>query len=157
MTLKAFMIGGSEVSETRILVCVKSIGAKKSFTSKTNGAKWELVEVVVFDDTAEIPFKLWKDFIPTAKEWKPSETILLIANPGFKVEQWGKSSLGMTHATMVDIDPIFRDADWLRKHVTTLKKKENVKQEFPDNVWDIDTATNGLIRILFTIADVDDL
>jgi hypothetical protein len=155
MTLKSFIQGGNEVESCKILVCVKSIGAKKTITTK-NGAELELLELVVFDDTADIIMKLWGAMIVTAKEWKASETILLISSPGFRVEYSGKGSVGLTHSTLVDINPDFVDAHWLLKYATTAHKVESTKQDFPDGIFDKEATLNARYRPLFTIADVDE-
>jgi hypothetical protein len=156
MTLKSFIDGGNEIPESKILVCVRSIGAKKTVT-RADGAKVALLEVAVFDETAEIVLKLWGDTALSARDWNPSSTILLFSSPGFRAEPHGHGSLGLTHSTFVDVDPDFADAKWLRNYAASLRRKKSVKQEFPEGIWDLDTAVNGIYRALFTIADVDEL
>jgi hypothetical protein len=159
MTLKSFIDGGYEIKDSKVLGCVKSIGPTKRITSK-KGKINDLTEVTIFDDTAEIVLKLWGMYRLSAKEWTPSRTILLFSNPTFRLEYRGACSLGVSHATMVDLDPDFPDADWLRKYATSLNKKESVDQTFPIDLWDVGQDA-GLVmegdkRILFTIADVDE-
>lgn len=156
MTLKSFIEGGYEVRETKILVCVKSIGMKKNITS-TKGTVMSLLEVVVFDDTAEMTLKLWDDTAVSARDWSPYNTILLFSGPGFRVDSRGRGSLGMTHSTLVDVDPNFADANWLKNYAANIHKRDCVKQEFPHHIWNLETAMRGIQRILFTIADVDEL
>lgn len=63
----------------------------------------------------------------------------------------------MNRESYVDIDPLTTDACWLRGHAETLTKRENVNQPFPEGVFDVDEAASAEIRILFTLADVDEL
>lgn len=63
----------------------------------------------------------------------------------------------MSRETYVDVDPVTADACWLRRHAQTLTKRENVNQPFPDGVFDVEEAASAEIRILFTLADIDDL
>lgn len=159
MTLKSFIDGGYEIKDGKVLGCVKSIGPTRKFISKKGNIS-DLTEVIIFDDTADIILKLWGSYYLSAKEWTPSRTILLLTNPAFRLEYRGGCSLGVSHATMVNLDPDFPDADWLRKYATSLNKKESVDQTFPNDLWDVGgtagLAMSGDKRILFTIADVDE-
>jgi hypothetical protein len=159
MTMKSFIDGGYEIKDRKVLGCVKSIGPTKKVTSK-KGKISDLTEVIIFDETTDIVLKLWGSYYLSAKEWIPSKTILLFSNPTFRLEYRGGCSLGVAHATMVDLDPEFPDAGWLRKYAASLNKKESVDQTFPNDLWDvgrdIDLAMLDDKRILFTIADVDE-
>jgi hypothetical protein len=161
MTLDSYLSSGGHdgVIGAKILVCVKSIGAKKKITKK-GGGESELVEVHLFDNTGEVRWTLWGDMIESAKEWQPSKTILLISNPGYRVEAYsGKGSIGMQRATMVDVEPEMKDAEWLRKYALGLTKKESLCVEFPDDLWDEDVvegAEYGVNRILFRLAEIDE-
>ena len=62
----------------------------------------------------------------------------------------------MNRETYVDVDPLMTDASWLRGHAERLTKHEHVNQAFPDGVFDADEATSAEIRILFTLADIDE-
>ena len=55
---------------------------------------------------------------------------------------------------MIDIDPDCADGEWLRKYVG-LMKKESLCLEFPEQVWDIEASEYGIIRMLFTLAEID--
>lgn len=155
MTLKSFIGGGYEIKDSKVLGCVKSIGPTKKITNK-KGKISDLTEVTIFDDTADIVLKLWGTYRLSARDWTPSRTILLFSSPTFRLERRGGCSLGMSHATMVDLEPDFPDADWLRKYAVNSNKKESVDQRFPLDMWDIETALADANRILFTIADVDE-
>ena len=160
MTLKAFIEGGHEVPDVKILVAVKSIGAKKVITSKNDPpTSSELVEVVLFDDTGEITLSLWRQIGASAREWVASETILLITRPSFREstsKYGGKPILGLTVKSMVDIDPSseWPDAKWLRNWLKDLRKRDSVKQEVPEGIWDEQTQSED--QLLFTLKDIDD-
>ncbi|RDW71597.1 hypothetical protein BP6252_08160 [Coleophoma cylindrospora] len=156
MSLESYLTSGHDgVTGVKILVCVKSIGARKKLAKK-GGGECELAEVMLFDHTAEAKLKLWGEMIDSAQDWMPSETILLISNPGFRAEYGGKGSVGIQMRTMVDVDPQFPDAKWLRGYAARLTKKESLGTEFPEGVFDVDAAEHGINKILFTIADVDE-
>lgn len=57
--------------------------------------------------------------------------------------------------TMIDVNPDFQDAEWLRRHIESLTKKESLCLDFPEEVWDIEAAENGANVILFTLAEID--
>lgn len=155
ITLKSFLDGGNEIANAKILVCVKSIGAKKTIMTK-KGFELELLEVIIFDDTGDSVLKLWNGVTATAKDWKASRTILLISRPGFRFEGKGKGSLGLTPSTMVDVDPEFTDAAWLKRFAAKAHKANSMKQEWPEGVFNAGEAMDGNCRVLFTIADVDE-
>ena len=160
MTLKAFMEGGHEVPGVKILVAVKSIGAKKVITNKQDPpTSSELVEVGLFDDTGEITLSLWREVATSAREWVASETILLITRPSFREsisKYGGKPILGLTVKSMVDVDPSseWPDAKWLRNWLKDLRKRDSVKQEVPEGIWDEQIAAQD--QVLFTLKDIDD-
>ncbi len=154
--MKSFIEGGNEIRGGKVLVCVKSVGSKRTITT-LKGATLELTEVVVFDDTADIVLKLWGDMGLSARDWKPSCTVLLFSNPGFRFEIRRGGSLWLNLSTMVDVEPEFPNAAWLRKYARTLAKKESVDQTFPADLWDLETAQNAKDAALFTLADIDEV
>ena len=155
MTLDCYLKGGHDgVADAKILVCVKSIGAKKRITKKAGGES-DIAEVLLFDHTGEVRLAVWNEIIDSAKEWQPGKTILLISSPGYRVGLSGKGTVGIAHGTMVDVDPDFSDAEWLRKYALELTKKESLCLEFPDDIWDVEAAEYGVNRMLFTLAEVD--
>jgi hypothetical protein len=161
MTLDSYLGSGGHdgVIGAKILVCVKSIGAKKRISRKTGGES-DLAEVKLFDNTGDIRWTLWGEIIESAKDWQPGKTILLISNPGYRVEMYsGKGSVGIQQGTMVDVDPEFPDAEWLRKFALGLTKKESLCAEFPEELFDEDVvegAEYGVNRIMFRLAEIDD-
>jgi hypothetical protein len=155
MTLASYLAGGHDgVSGVKILVCVKSIGQEKKLARKQGGEN-VLCDVLAFDHTNEVRLTLWNEIIPSIKTWKPNHTILLISNPGFRVAPTGKGSIGITKGTMVEIDPEFADADWLREYAGSVRQKESLCLRFPEGVWDVEAAERGVNRMFFTIAELD--
>ncbi|KAF1994902.1 hypothetical protein P154DRAFT_501038 [Amniculicola lignicola CBS 123094] len=153
MTVKSFTDGGYDVDSCKVLVCVKSIGAKKKFTNK-KGITSELINIGVFDDTAEASLTLYGPMCTSASTWQPSHTVLLISNPGWRIDRIAKLSLAAN--TRVDIDPEMSDALWLRSLAQRLTKKEHVNPPFPDGVFDTAAAETAAVRILYTLADIDE-
>lgn len=139
--------------EGKVLVCVKSIAGRRKFTTKA-GYKAEKVDVNVFDDTSEATLTLWGCITSSASSWKVSHTILLLTNPGFKDDR--RAMISLTTGTHVDVDPCMADAVWLREFAQRLTMREHVNQPFPENVFDIEEATSSEVRILFTLADIDE-
>lgn len=148
------------------------------------GLPAEKIDVILLDDTAEATLTLWGCHTPSAAFWQPSQTVLLLTNPGFKQEGCSgrRPTILLTSSTHVDVDPFITDADWLRSHVQRLTKREHVNQPFPENgklktftkvgpemtkndkaneraviVFDIGEAASSEVRILFTLADIDEL
>ena len=133
----------------------------------------EKVDVNVFDDTSQATFTLWNHVTDSVASWRPSHTILLITSAAFR--DGGRPGISMTSTTQVEVDPDMRDAEWLRAFAKRMTKKEHVNQPFPEDgmralrspvatgtdgnkpVFDIETATTAQNRILFNIADIDEL
>lgn len=170
MNLKAFLDGGHEVPSAKLLLAVKSIGARKSLPCKktdnkntaaatnTTATTIDLVPVVLFDETASITLKLWREAAASARAWKPSSTLLLLTRPLLKDEPWGRApTLALGHASMLEVDPseAWADARWLRRWVRALWRRESVAQDVPAGLWDVAVAEGGVDRILFSLADVD--
>ena len=155
MALDSYLTSGHDgVVGAKILVCVKSIGARKKITTR-NGGERDLADILLFDHTSEVRLTLWGEIIDSAKEWQAGKTILLLSNPGCRVEYSGRGSIGVQQSTMIDIDPDFPDAHWLKKYAVGLTKKESLCLDFPENVWDVEAAEYGVYRILFTLAEID--
>ncbi|KAG9234330.1 hypothetical protein BJ875DRAFT_17906 [Amylocarpus encephaloides] len=155
MTLTSYVGGGHDgVRGAKILVCVKSMGPRRKIARKTGGES-ELLDVALFDHTAEVRMAMWNEMIESAREWAPGKTVLLISNPGFRVEGSGRGSLGVTRGTMVDVEPAFADAVWLRKYAVGLTRREGLCVGFPKGLWDEEAAEHGTNRMLFTLAELD--
>ncbi len=135
-------------------MCVKSIGSTKKIAKKTGG-ECELVDVVLFDHTGDVKMTLWNELIESAREWVSGKTILLVSNPGYKVGYGSKGSVGVQFHSMIEVEPEFEESDWLRKYAEGLTKKESLMLEFPKGMWNIEAAEYGVVRMLFTLAELD--
>ncbi|KAA8564859.1 hypothetical protein EYC84_010630 [Monilinia fructicola] len=159
MTIEAYLRGGHDgVIGVKLLVCVKSIGARKKIIKK-DGGESVLVEVILFDHTGEVKMKCWSDLIESVKEWQPGKTILLLSNPLHRLDYGGKGVLNFGRYTMVDVEPDFPDAHWLKRWAGGLMRKESVAVVFPDHIWgkeEVEEAIYGPRTALFRLRDVDE-
>ncbi|KAK6440557.1 hypothetical protein LTR95_003224 [Oleoguttula sp. CCFEE 5521] len=180
MTLQNFVDGGYDVLDAKILVVVKSLGMRKKIERKDTSVV-ENMNVVVHDDTAEATLGLWgtvcsspgttlstapsdgvaqdtlstnADAAKAAKPWKPSETVLLLQAPGFKLGRF--TYLNLTSTTLLDVDPAIKDAAWLRNWALRQKCREAVNPPFPKGVYDLGLLENSPLRCLYTLADLDE-
>ncbi|KAF1815195.1 hypothetical protein P152DRAFT_431561 [Eremomyces bilateralis CBS 781.70] len=154
MTLKNFVEGGADVSDGKMLVCVKSMGPKRTVTTK-RGTLATVAHVRVFDDTAETTISLWGFTSNSVSHWKASQTILLITNAGHKPN--GNSlEVCLSSETWIDVDPELTDAAWLRNYAAKLTRRECACPAFPDGVFDFETARDAQLRALYTLADLDE-
>ncbi|KAK0616078.1 hypothetical protein B0T17DRAFT_592697 [Bombardia bombarda] len=163
MSLKSYLTSGHEgVPGAKILVCVASIGPRKTVKSPKRQVPLDLIEIGVFDETARSVLKLWDDKAQSARLWIPNKTILLITNPHRSLPDKKKTSsqeLSIGITSIIDVDPVFPDANWLRQMAASRTKKESVYIPFPTNMWnseEAEAAMNGPVRALFTIAEVDE-
>jgi hypothetical protein len=113
-----------------------------------NGKLSENVDIGIFDDTAEASLVLWGPISASVAPWRASQTILLLTSPGFRVER--RPQLSVTSMTHVDIDPLMKDAEWLRKVAQRLTKKECVNPAVPEGgesmVWLREAVTVDAVR-----------
>lgn len=154
MTVQAWLNGGNEVSDVKILAGVKSIGPKKSITTKENKLL-ELQEIRLFDDTGEATLKLWNASTINSRLWTAGKTVLLISEPQYKLD-FGKGHMGLGQPTMVDVEPDCPDAAWLRRWMEGRLNRESLKMEFNEDVFDAETFQAGREKPLFTIKDVEE-
>jgi hypothetical protein len=106
----------------------------------------------IFDDTADATLTLYGSLCNSASSFHPSKTVLLISNPGWRIERIAKLSLNAN--TRVDVNPEIGDARRLRALAQRLTKKEHVNLPFPN--IDVEGFENAVVRTLYTFADVDD-
>lgn len=117
-----------------------------------NSTTSELITVGIFDNTADAQITLYAPLCDSAAAFHPSQTILLISNPGWRIEKTAKLSLNGN--SRIDIDPDLSDAHRLRALARRLTKKEHVNPPFP-NV-DVSDYATAPVRALFTLADIDE-
>lgn len=162
MTLKSFLASGYDLGEGKILVCVRSVGLRRTIYSKKKESNFDLVEVGICDDTAHCVLKLWGDKIPSAKSWAPNQTILLISQPScYAYDRTNRqdavhAEVGIGYSSIVDVDPDFAEAKWLRTRIHDMAKRDRVIVPFPMNTWDIQLAMHGPGRTLYTLAEVEE-
>ncbi|KAI8948458.1 hypothetical protein F4801DRAFT_604425 [Xylaria longipes] len=160
MTLKAFLASGYDLGEGKILVCVRSVGPRRTIQPKKREGSLDMVEVGIYDDTAHCVLKLWEDKIMSAKSWIPNQTVLLLSQPWCRdyTDRQGvvHVEIGIGYSTIVDVDPDFPDATWLRTKVHEMAKKERVIVPFPTDIWDLQLAMYGPDRTLYTFAELEE-
>ncbi|KAL2020908.1 hypothetical protein VTK56DRAFT_7795 [Thermocarpiscus australiensis] len=159
MNLKAYLNSGHDgVPDAKVLVCVSSVGSRRAVRSEKAQSELSVVEVRVFDETASCVLKMWEDKVASARGWISNQTILLLSNPRLRLPERRNAtpelSIGIT--SMIDIDPSFPEADWLRRMAVNRTKKESLYHPFPAGIWDAETAIHGPDRVLFTLAEIDD-
>ncbi|KAF1971037.1 hypothetical protein BU23DRAFT_537230 [Bimuria novae-zelandiae CBS 107.79] len=153
MTLRNFTDGGFDVDDCKLLVCVKSIGARKKFTNK-NGTTSDLISIGIFDNTADGYLTLYGSVSESASTWQPSHTVLLIANPGWRIDRTAKLSLNAN--THLHVNPNMADARYVRALAQRLTKKEHVNPPFPSDVFDAKGAENAEVKALFKLREIDE-
>jgi hypothetical protein len=118
-----------------------------------NGTTSELVSLGIFDDTADASLTLYGALCDSAPSLTPSKTILLISNPGWRIEKTAKLSLNAN--SRIDIDPDMADARRLRALAQRLTKKEHVNPAFPFSSSDLVEFENASVKVLYALADLD--
>ncbi|KAI1756414.1 hypothetical protein F4782DRAFT_550227 [Xylaria castorea] len=160
MTLKSFLASGYDLGEGRILVCVRSVGPRRTIQPKKREGTLHMVEVGIYDDTAHCVLKLWEDKITSAKSWIPNQTILLLSQPWCReyTDRLGAVhvEVGIGYSSLVDIGPNFPEARWLRAKIHEMAKKERVIVPFPADIWDLQLAMYGPDRTLYTLAELEE-
>ncbi|KAI0858694.1 hypothetical protein F4860DRAFT_526897 [Xylaria cubensis] len=160
MTLKSFLVSGHDLGEGRILVCVRSVGPRRTIQPKKREGSLHMVEVSIYDDTAHCVLKLWEDKITSAKSWIPNQTILLLSQPLCReyTDRAGAVhvEVGIGYSSIVNVDPDFPEAAWLRAKIQEMAKKERVIVPFPEDIWDLQLAMYGPDRTLYTLAELEE-
>ena len=90
----------------------------------------DVVNVMIFDDTRDAILALYGRIAASAAYWKPSHTILLLSNPGFRSDK--RPTLTLNSNTYADVDPCMEEADWLRAFAQRLTTREVVNVPFPE-------------------------
>ncbi|KAK3061132.1 hypothetical protein LTS18_006957 [Coniosporium uncinatum] len=116
----------------------------------------DLVNLTIPDDTASATLTLWNHAASSTTTWRASHTVLLLSNPGWRFDQ-RRTAISLTANTYVDVDPSIPDAEWLRGFAARLTRREHVCPEFPQGAFDVQTCLSAPSRVLFTLADLDEL
>ncbi|KAK6006186.1 hypothetical protein QM012_006596 [Aureobasidium pullulans] len=153
MSLKDFTHGGSEVTEAKILVIVKSISTRKKVTKK-DGTTTDLVKVGVMDDTSEAILSLWGVASTTPTDWQPSQTALLISSPSLNVSH--QTWLALTSSTFIDVDPSIPEAERLRTYAGHMIKRRHINTAYPDEEYEMWNISKPEEHVLYSLADLDD-
>jgi hypothetical protein len=114
----------------------------------------EVINVNIFDDTSDATLSLWNTAVASASTWKPSSTILLITNPGWRIDR--RAYINLTANTMIDIDPVMPDADWLRNFAQRITRRDHVNPPFPYATFDFEAMAEAQNQILYTFSDLDE-
>lgn len=119
-----------------------------------SGSTISKTTITVFDDTASASLQLKYSLSTSAATWTPLETILILTNA--KLHTWnGKVYIDIDKNTLIDVDPVIPDADWLRSYAHRLQKREDVNSPWPEDVFDTESALDSGNIALFTLADID--
>jgi hypothetical protein len=118
-----------------------------------NGTTSELISLGIFDDTSDASLTLYSSLCDSASTFTPSHTILLISNPGWRIEKTAKLSVNAN--SRIDVDPDLSDARRLRSLAQRVTKKEHVNPSFPTSI-EVTGFENAPVRALYHLADIDD-
>lgn len=160
MTLQQFLHTGGECDHSKILVCVRSVGLRKTVRPRSREVSVNLIEVGVFDHTASTMLTLWGDKTSSASSWLPNKTFLLISMPVYKApkrdvrDQMAHLAIGF-HTT-VEVDPDFARASWLRTTIKRLQERKAFFVHFPTEEWNKVLGSGGPERVLYTIAELEE-
>jgi hypothetical protein len=119
-----------------------------------NGTTSDLITAVVLDDSHEGYLTLYGSVSASASLWKPYETVLLIADPGWRIDKSAKLSLNAN--TQIFIDPSIAEARYLRALAQRLIKKEHVNPPFPCEDFSAAEAERSKIKVLYTLSEIDE-
>ncbi|KAH7025740.1 uncharacterized protein B0I36DRAFT_248255 [Microdochium trichocladiopsis] len=159
MTLQEFLNTGFEYEEAKILVCVRSVGLRRTVRARTREVPINLVEVGIFDHTASIMLTLWGDVTPSAGSWVPNKTVLLISMPKYNPEKCDigqPARISLNYNSIVEVNPTFGRAEWLRSTIERRRQREAFFIHFPSEEWNKALAPKGAERVLYTIAEMEE-
>lgn len=117
-------------SVSLLLISVLQAADRPHIVTNKAGFSSEIVSIGVFDDTAEALLTLSGAVCSSASYMQPSNTVLLISHPGWRIDRTTKLSLNGN--TRIDIDPDISDARWLKSLAKRLTKNDHVNPPFPE-------------------------
>lgn len=119
-----------------------------------NGTTSDLITAVVLDDSSEGYLTLYGSVSGSATTWKPYETVLLIADPGWRIDKTAKLFLNAN--TQVFINPVMAEARYLSALAQQLTKKEHVNPPFPSDVFNAKEAELAAVKVLYKLSEIDE-
>lgn len=85
----------------------------------------------------------------------PNHPVLLITSPS--ITRWHKDvQVALGHSSLAAVDPLHRDAQWLRHFAKKLLRKPDICQPFPLEDFDWQGALSGGRQPKFTFAEIDE-
>ncbi|KAF2762669.1 hypothetical protein EJ05DRAFT_495538 [Pseudovirgaria hyperparasitica] len=155
MTLRSYLDGGHEVEEGRVLVCVESIGAKKTITNKQNTTT-TLTPLTIFDTTTSCTLTLFAHAPSSTPLFHPSHTILLLTSPSLHLSPNSTPSLTLSQTSTLDINPAIPATTHLRTYALHRAIQSHINPPFPpQHIFNIHAAASSALRIRYTLADID--
>ncbi|KAK9760345.1 hypothetical protein K7432_015737, partial [Basidiobolus ranarum] len=143
-------------AEVVILACVKKVFHTDEIMSRRGALKKRCI-VVVDSESEEIPLFLWGEHCKGADSWVPFHT----TNPTISIYQ-EQSQLTFGYRALIEVDPDFRDAQWLRKYATTMKVDTEPSQmltnphsTFSTYKYTSNKPNQDMFNILFKISELD--
>jgi hypothetical protein len=131
-----------------------ALESNASTVTNKNGNSSESITAVILDDSHEGYLTLYGSASASASVWKPYETVLLIANPGWRIDKSAKLSLNAN--TQVFIDPSIAEARYLRALAQRVTKQEHVNPPFPHEVFSAAEAERSAIKVLYKLSEIDE-
>ncbi|KAI9844705.1 MAG: hypothetical protein M1837_005447 [Sclerophora amabilis] len=153
VNLRDYLNKGYENSDSKILVCVKGVGARKKFTNK-RGRVSHKVEVGVFDDSAEAKLTLWGVATGSAIDWQAAQTVILLSGPAIQAGEC--STLSLKNCTHADVDPLMKGAEVLRRWAQGLTGKQIVNASLPHDAPETENILGREERILYTLGELNE-
>ena len=108
-----------------------------------------MLSIGVCDESSEATLCIYGSVIPSARLWKPYETVLLISSPGKRPGR----RLNIKARTLVEIDPDIAEAKLLRRWMQ--REKCGINERFPTDIFDVECTIQAPMRLQFTLAGLD--
>ena len=89
----------------------------------------EKVDLVIFDRTADVSLVLWGSTCASTSTWVPSQTVLYLSGMTFNAGQ--RPSLSLNQDSVLLVDPMMDEIDWLREHARSLTQHNHVNPLLP--------------------------
>ena len=90
----------------------------------------EKTDITVFDHTAEAMLVVWGAAAVSVSDWRPGSTLLLLSRISFSHDI--RPTLTLNQRSIVDVNPLMVQAEWLKTHIEHIQKQNHVNQPFPE-------------------------